>query len=44
MRKNILGTVTRVVLPPLLGAGGALLATMAPAYYAAMCGGAVVGL
>lgn len=33
----------RVVLPPLLGAGGALLAAATPAYYAAMCG-SYVGL
>ena len=30
-------TFTRIILPPLLGALGAILATAAPAFHAALC-------
>lgn len=39
MKKTLLLTV-KMCLPPLLGAFGALAATIAPSYYAAVCGGA----
>lgn len=32
-------TAVPLILPSLLGAAGALAATMFPAYYTAMCGG-----
>ncbi len=38
MKQQLILTA-KFVLPPLLGAFGALLATMAPSYYAAVCGG-----
>lgn len=34
----VLGTA-KLVLPPLLGAAGALLATLLPAYHSAFCAG-----
>lgn len=36
-KKKLIRTAIRVVLPSLLGAAGALMATTIPAYYAAMC-------
>lgn len=44
MLETIFKGTVRAVLPPLLGAAGALAATMAPAYYSAVCGGAAFGL
>lgn len=38
MSKYTYGLVVRAVLPPLLGAFGALAATAMPAYHAAFCG------
>lgn len=35
----VFGAALKVVVPPLLGAAGALAATMAPSYYAMVCGG-----
>lgn len=40
MKDTLLNVAVRTILPPLLGAAGALAATMAPAYYSAVCGGA----
>lgn len=38
MKRTLLDVAVRVVLPPLLGAAGAMAATLAPAYYSALCG------
>lgn len=37
MKQALLQTFVRTVVPPLLGAAGALMATAFPAYYAAVC-------
>lgn len=37
--KPILPLIAKTVLPPVLGAAGAMAATMFPAYYNAVCGG-----
>jgi len=44
MKENLISLALRTVLPPLLGAAGAIAATMAPAYYSAVCGGALIPL
>ena len=44
MRDTVIKAAIRTVLLPLLGAAGALAATMTLAYYFAMCGGSVIGL
>lgn len=36
--------VLQTILPSLLGAAGALAATMFPAYYHAVCGGGLAGV
>lgn len=40
--KTVMPLIVKAVLPPLLGAAGAVAATMAPAYYKAVCGGMVL--
>ncbi|WP_323717580.1 hypothetical protein [Paracoccus aminovorans] len=42
MKTQLFGVVLKTVLPPLLGAAGAMAATLWPAYYAAVCGGQVL--
>lgn len=42
MKHNLLNLAVKTLVPPLLGAAGALAATMAPAYYSAVCGGALI--
>ncbi|WP_323717589.1 hypothetical protein [Paracoccus aminovorans] len=42
MKTQLLGLTFKAVLPPLLGAAGAMAATMFPAYYAAVCGGQIL--
>lgn len=37
MKNAIVGSLVRVVLPPMLGAAGAMLATLTPAAYSAIC-------
>lgn len=39
MKNTAVNVLLRMVLPPLLGAAGAIAATAYPAYYAAVCGG-----
>lgn len=39
MKVNLVNVALKTLVPPLLGAAGALAATMAPAYYSAVCGG-----
>lgn len=41
MKQSLISLAFKTFLPPLLGAAGALAATMAPAYYSAVCGGAL---
>ena len=36
-KRVAMSTFTRIILPPLLGALGAILATAAPAFHAALC-------
>lgn len=40
--KAFLPVMVKAVLPPVLGAAGAVAATMFPAYHAAVCGGFVM--
>lgn len=42
MKTQLFGLAVKAVLPPLLGAAGAVAATMYPAYHAAVCGGHVL--
>lgn len=42
MAKKLGSVAVHTVLPSLLGAAGALAATMAPAYYSAICGGSML--
>ena len=37
--KTSLSLLVKVVLPPVLGGLGAIAATLAPSYYAIVCGG-----
>lgn len=39
MKHTLVSLTVRTVVPPLLGAAGAIVATMFPAYYTALCGG-----
>ena len=43
MRETILRSSVRLVLPSLLGAAGAMAATLLPVYHAAFCGSSVLG-
>lgn len=40
--KPLIPLIVKAVLPPVLGAAGAVAATMFPAYHAAVCGGVVL--
>lgn len=44
MKTLLLSIFTRTILPPLLGAAGAIFATTFPAYYQAVCGATPLSL
>lgn len=44
MKFSLVNAVLKTVLPPLLGAAGAVAASLAPAYHAAVCGGFPVSI
>lgn len=44
MKNAVISGLIKTIIPPVLGAAGALAATMAPVYYNAMCSGHVPGL
>lgn len=43
MKQTLAHTAIRTILPALMGAAGALLAALAPAYHAAFCTASVFG-
>lgn len=44
MKTAIVGSIVRVALPPLLGAAGALMATLTPVVYEAVCSAGGLGV
>lgn len=44
MNQSLRHTAIRTILPALMGAAGALLAALAPAYHAAFCTASVFGV
>lgn len=43
MKETVIRSSIRLVVPSLLGAAGALIATVLPVYHTAFCGGPVLG-
>lgn len=44
MKNNLVSLTARTVVPSLLGAAGAIIATALPGYYSALCGGSPLSL